>query len=78
MQSSFHTSKFITAAQLAARMASEHVCVLDCSTEAPASHAHLKAKEYFDNFHIPSAQFLDIANLKDTTSPYPNTIPSLA
>ncbi len=59
-------------------MALGSVCVVDCSVESALAHPNLTAKEAYLAGHFPGAQFLDTANLRDKTSPYPNMIPSLS
>ena len=77
MQSSLKALKFVSASEFAARRATQQLYVLDCSTEAPTTHASLSARDYYLQAHIPSSLFLDISNLCDKTSPYMNTIPGL-
>ena len=55
----------------------KQVRVIDCSAEVPKDVTDVKtAKEEYIARHIPGALFLDLENLRDKSSPYPNMVPA--
>jgi thiosulfate/3-mercaptopyruvate sulfurtransferase len=59
---------------LAGALGAEDLVVLDASMHLPA--AGRDARSEYAAGHIPGAGFLDLASLRDTGSPLPNTLPT--
>jgi thiosulfate/3-mercaptopyruvate sulfurtransferase len=59
---------------LAAHLASPDIAILDASWHLPTAGRDAKAE--FLERHIPGAQFFDIDDVSDTTSPLPHMLPS--
>lgn len=58
---------------LARELGADGLVVLDASFHLPAAARDPRAE--FAAGHIPGARFLDLASLRDTASPLPNTLP---
>ena len=59
---------------LAEHRQSPDVSILDCSWHMPAAKRDAKAE--FLEARIPGAQFFDIDEISDTSSPFPHMLPS--
>ncbi len=68
------TSSLISTEWLAEHLEDGNLVVLDASRHLPAAARDPRAE--FEAGHIPGAQFLDLANLTDTTSNVPAALPN--
>ena len=64
----------VTPAWLAARLDDPQLVILDCTWFVPEMKISGLAR--FEEAHIPKAQFIDLDDISDLTSPYINMMPS--
>lgn len=64
----------IATAWLADHIADADLLIIDASSHLPAAQRDAAAE--FAAGHIPGARFLDLASLKDVSSPVPNALPT--
>jgi thiosulfate/3-mercaptopyruvate sulfurtransferase len=64
----------VTTAWLADHLGSPDIAVLDASWHLPSAKRNAAAE--FQDGHIPGAQFFDIDEISDTSSPLPHMLPS--
>lgn len=67
------SSDIVSTEWLEAHLGSPDIAILDASWHLPT--AGRDAKKEFEAAHIPGAQFFDIDELSDTTSPLPHMLP---
>jgi len=64
----------VSSAWLAVHLHSPDICVVDGTNQLPGTE--LDPRQEYDRQHIPDAVFFDIGEIADTSSPYPNMLPS--
>lgn len=59
---------------LSQRLNDNDISILDCTWFVP--EMNISGRELFEEAHIPGAQFIDLDEISDPTSPYVNMMPS--